>query len=54
MNAITETQPIEPERRSGKASVIGPAALALGGALSLVWAYALGLAAYDIVCWFFA
>lgn len=33
---------------------MGPAALAIGGTLSIVWAFALGLGTYDVVCWLFA
>lgn len=54
MSAIGDIQPRGAERRSDKVDVLGPAALAIGGALSLVWACALGLCSYDLLCWLFA
>jgi hypothetical protein len=42
------------DERSDKLSFIAPVALALGGALSLVWACSLGLCTYALVCWLFA
>jgi hypothetical protein len=54
MKAISEAQAALPEKHSGQRSVLGPAALVLGGTLSVVWASALGLCTYDLVCWLFA
>lgn len=54
MSSIGEIQPAGADRRSEKFDLIGPAALAIGGALSLVWAGALGLGTYHLVCWLFA
>ena len=54
MRSISETQTPVADGRSDKLSFIGPAALVIGGALSLVWASALGLCTYNLVCWFFA
>jgi hypothetical protein len=38
----------------GKFSLLAPAALALGGVLSIGWTYALGVYTYELVCWLFA
>ena len=54
MNALSETESAAPEGRPGRPSLMGPAALALGGCLSLIWSCALGLYAYDLVRWLFA
>jgi hypothetical protein len=54
MSAIDEIQPAVADERSDKLSFIAPVALALGGALSLVWACSLGLGTYALVCWLFA
>lgn len=54
MSSIGENLPAVADRRSEKFSLIGPAALAIGGTLSVVWACALGLGTYEFVCWLFA
>jgi hypothetical protein len=54
MSAIGEIQPAVADERFDQVSFIAPAALALGGTLSLAWACALGLFTYDLVCWLFA
>lgn len=59
MSAIGEIQPAEiqpsaADDRSGQFSLLAPAALTIGGTLSLAWACTLGLYAYDLVCWLFA
>ena len=54
MSSITDIQPAVADGRSDMYSLIGPATLAIGGSLSLVWACALGLCTYDLVCWLFA
>ena len=54
MRSISEIQPAVADGRFEKLTFIGPAALAIGGTLALVWACALGLCTYDLVCWLFA
>ena len=54
MSANGEIQPLESEKRSNSFDFLAPAALAVGGTLSLVWACALGLCTYDLVRWLFA
>lgn len=59
MSAIGDTQPAEvqpavADERSDQLSFLAPAALAIGGTLSLVWACVLGLCTYDFACWLFA
>ncbi len=48
-----EIQPAVAEGGSGQVSFLAPAALAIGGTLSLAWSCALALCTYDLVCWLF-
>ena len=54
MTASGETERTSAEPRFSKFGFLAPGALAVGGTLSLVWAYTLGLYAYEFVCWLFA
>ena len=54
MSSVNENQLAVADGRSDSSGFIGPAALAIGGALSLVWTCTLGLWTYDLVCWLFA
>ena len=54
INSTRKTRPAIADGRSDKLSFMGPAALAIGGTLSLVWASALGLCGYNLVCWLLA
>jgi hypothetical protein len=59
MSAIGEIRPAEiqpavADEGSGQVSFLAPAALAVGGTLSLAWSCALALCTYDLVCWLFA
>lgn len=49
-----EIQPAVADEGSGQVSFLAPAALAVGGTLSLAWSCALALCTYDLVCWLFA
>ena len=51
MNSTRKTRPAIADGRSDKLGFIGPAALAIGGTLSLIWASALGLCSYNLVFW---
>ena len=54
MSANGENHPLVSEQRSNSFDFLAPAALAIGGTLSIVWACALGLCTYDLVRWLFA
>jgi hypothetical protein len=54
MSASSEIDQAAAGQPSSKCSFLVPAALALGGALSVVWTCALGLCTYELVCWLFA
>lgn len=51
---LAEIQPAVPDEGSGQVSFLAPAALAVGGTLSLAWGCALALCTYNLVCWLFA